>query len=125
MENKPTTQPVTHYKKLYNPDYLGSWDLMIGADDNEKPIYKEVEVTIESITIEDFTAAGKTEKGAKIIRFVGVKKPFKVNPTNAFLISKATGTPVKEFWIGKKITLFVTQVSSPQGLQDAIRVKKK
>ena len=42
-------EKLTLWKKEINKDYLGSWDLCIGADSNEKPVYKEVVATIKKI----------------------------------------------------------------------------
>lgn len=113
---------LTHWKKLFNPNYLGSWDLMTGEDANGKPVYKEVEVLIESIASEQIELQGKKET-AILMRFKGASKPMILKPENSKLITKALGTPIFENWVGKKITLHVVQVYAFKELIDAVRVK--
>jgi hypothetical protein len=119
-----TQKPILeHYKKLFNPDYVGSWDFVIGADANGKPLYKELTVTIESLEIKTISIAGKEMPDTKIMKFVGGKKPFIVKAENARLLAKSCGTPFHKNWIGKKITLHVVPVSVMREVVDAVRVK--
>lgn len=119
MEN---TEKLTHWKKLFNPTYLGSWDLVKGQDQNGKPIYSEVTVTIESVKTEKIEIQGK-KQDAILMRFVGKAKPMILKPENSKLITKNLGTPLFENWIGKSITLHVVVVSAFNEMIDAIRVK--
>jgi len=112
----------THWKKLFNPVYLGSWDLVKGQDQNGKPVYSEVNVTIESIKSEKVEIQGK-KQDAILIRFIGKAKPMILKPENSKLITKVLGTPIYENWIGKTITLHVVMVSAFNEMIDAIRVK--
>lgn len=112
-----------HYKKLFNPNYIGSWDLLVGEDANGKPIYNDITVEIKSIDVEDIIIGGKSLPSSKLIRFVGAKKPFLVKAENAKRIAKVLGTPIYKNWIGKKITLTVLPIAAFDSNYDAVRVK--
>ena len=90
-------EKLTLWKKEINKDYLGSWDLCIGADNNEKPVYKEVVATIKKI-----------EKQA----------------TNFQGLENATGTPFIEKWVGKQVCVYVEKGVKAFGTTtDALRIK--
>ena len=42
-------EKLTMWKKTCNKQYLGSWDLCVGADANDKPIYKDLIVTVKDV----------------------------------------------------------------------------
>lgn len=119
MEN---IEKLTHWKKLFNPTYLGSWDLVKGQDVNGKPVYSEINVTIESVRVEKIEIQGK-KQDAILMRFIGKVKPMILKPENSKLITKVLGTPIYENWVGKTITLHVVMVSAFNEMIDAIRVK--
>ena len=77
-----TTQPKTHWKKLTNPKYVGSHDIL--------PL-KEITVTIESI----FKEMVKNANGAEecvVCYFKGGKKPMILNKTNLNILNKKFDT---------------------------------
>ena len=120
-EPKDEKQPekVTHWKKLTNPNYIGSHDFQPG---------QELNVTIESITSELVKCFdGKTTKveHCMIAHIKGAKKPLILNKTNCKIISKALNTPYIEEWTGKQITLYVAKVKAFGETVDAIRVKAR
>lgn len=106
----------THFKKLRNPNYIGSYELMTG----DNPI--ELVVTIERAVKEMVQNVDKKEE-AMVVYLKG-QKPMIVNSTNAKAISSATGSPYIEDWVGKKITLYVAQIKAFGEKVDALRVKK-
>lgn len=108
----------THFRKLQNPNYVGSWDL---ADDNGK--YHEKQVTIESVkkeTVHD--GRGGSEECTVV--YLKETKPMVANSTNLRSIARICGSPYIEDWGGHQINLFVTQVKAFGEMHDAIRVKK-
>ena len=108
----------THFRKLQNPNYVGSWDL---ADNEGK--YHEKQVTIESVkkeTVHD--GRGGSEECTVV--YLKETKPMVANSTNLRSIARICGSPYIEDWTGNKITLFVTQVKAFGEMHDAIRVKK-
>ena len=114
-ENKQ--QPVTHWKKLTDPNYIGSHDFQPG---------QELTVIIESITkekVELFNGKGMDIKDCVLAKFKGAKKPMILNKENMKLITKVTGTPYIEQWAGKSITLHVVPVRAFGETVDAVRVK--
>ena len=105
----------THFKKLRNPHYIGSYELMVG----DKPI--ELNVTIESAT-KEMVQNGDRKEEAMVIYLKG-HKPMIVNLTNAKAIAKALNSPYTEDWVGKEITLYVAKIKAFGEIVDALRVK--
>jgi hypothetical protein len=105
----------THYRTLYDKDYLGSWDLPPGRD---------VTVTIESVKGAELIAVGGKKNKKPVLSFVGKEKKFVCNVTNAKAIAAMYGNYV-EAWKGKRITLFVSQTRDPStgGDIDCLRVR--
>jgi len=107
---------LTHYKKLRNPNYIGSYELMTGGE----PI--ELVVTIERATKEMVQNGDKKEE-AMVVYLKG-QKPMIVNATNAKAITSALGSPYVEEWSGKRITLYVARIKAFGETVDALRVRK-
>ena len=63
-------------------------------------------------------------KGEKkpVLYFTGRQKGLVLNKTNADAIAASYGKNT-DSWIGKKIDLFSTRVSGPNGMTDGIRVR--
>lgn len=110
-------EKLTHWKKLTNPNYLGSHDFQPN---------QEVEVVIEkveNVDIELFNGKKLEVKNCILAYFKGAKKPMILNKENMKLITKVTGSPYVEQWTGKKIVLHVVPVSAFGSMTDAVRVK--
>lgn len=114
-----TQQPekLTHFRKLFNPLYLGSHDLEPG---------KEYTVTIEKIDrdIEVIGEGGKKQKKA-IIHFKGATKPMILNSVNSKMLAKICGSKYIEQWIGKSCTIKVVVERNFGEDMDVIRVMNK
>lgn len=108
-------EKLTHWKKTFNPKYLGAHDFQ----PNE-----EIIATIEGFT-EGLDVVGSGGKADKVtaLNLAGLK-PFIINATNSKLITKALKTPYIENWIGKSIALYVKSgVRSFDDIVDAVRVR--
>ena len=129
---------LTMWKKTVNKDYLGSWDLCIGADNNDKPIYKELVVTIKDVKQELVTDMEKVKtnrnfkatkeelsKEELLIYFNELPKPMIIHAkTNFQGLENATGTPFIERWVGKQVCVYVeTGVKAFGTVTDALRIK--
>jgi hypothetical protein len=116
MDNEKTT-PVTHWKKLTDPNYIGAHDFQPN---------QELTVIIEKISkerIELFNGRANEIKDCILARFKGAKKPMILNKENMKLITKVTGTPYIEQWEGKSVILHVVPVKAFGEIVDAVRVK--
>ena len=103
----------THWKKAFNPDYIGAYSLNEGED---------LIIEIETMKTETVTnSEGKKEEC--LIAVLKDQKPFIVNKTNAKAIAKVTGSNYLEDWAGAKIQLFVTKVKAFGEVVDALRVR--
>lgn len=105
----------THWKKLTNPNYLGSY----AFDPGEEKI-----VTIESVAKEPVTGESGRAEDCIVAHLVN-EKPLILNKTNCKAITKLLGTPYIEEWAGHKIVLAVQRVKAFGEDVDAIRVKPK
>jgi len=109
----------THFKKLRDPNYVGSWDLM----DKEGNVHDKI-VTITGVEKKQvFDGKGGSEM-LPTISFAECK-PMVANSTNMKVVSRVCGSNFIEDWVGKKIRLTVKQIKAFGELHDAIRVDSK
>lgn len=104
----------THWKKLTNTNYLGSYSLEPGQD---------LTVEIVSVKKELVTGAGG-EKEECIVATLKGQKPMILNKTNCKTIEKIYGTPYIEQWAGKSITLYAEKIRAYGESMEALRVRK-
>ena len=105
----------THYRKLRNPNYIGSYELMTGGEP------KDMVVEIVKATKEMVQNGDKREEA--MVLHLKHQKPMIVNSTNAKNIAKALNSPYVEDWAGKHITLYVAKVRAFGENVDALRVR--
>lgn len=110
----------THFKKLRNPDYLGSWDLT-----NEDGTYKEVAVTIKEVKKSMVFDGKGGQDECVVIQLQGNYKPFIANATNLKTIARVCASNFIEDWQGKSIVLGVDKVKAFGEIHDALRVRNK
>ena len=108
----------THFKKLRNPDYLGSWDL---ADANGN--FKNRILTIKEVKKEMVHDGKGGKEDCVTVHFVEAK-PMIMNSTNLKTIHKSLGTLYIEDWAGKKMQVTVEKVKAFGEVHDALRVIK-
>lgn len=108
----------THFKKLRNPDYLGSWDL---ADQDGN--FKNRILTIKEVK-KEMVHDGKGGQDDCVTVLFHESKPMIMNSTNLKTISKTLESPYIEEWIGKKIEITVQKVKAFGDVHDALRVIK-
>jgi hypothetical protein len=113
------TQPekLTHFRKLFNPLYLGAHDLEFG---------KEYKVAIEKIdqNVEVIGEGGKKQAKA-IIHFKGSAKPMILNSVNSKMIAKVLGEKFIEKWIGGSVIIKVVIEKNFGEDMEVIRVMNK
>jgi hypothetical protein len=109
----------THFKKMKNPEYIGSWDLM---DDNGQVQNRIVTVKNVKKTMVHDGQGGQEE--CPIVEF-NECKPMVTNSTNLKTLAKITGSVFIEDWIGKRIELTVKRIRAFGEFHDAIRVVDK
>lgn len=107
---------MTHWKKLTNPNYLGSYAFQPG---------EEKAVTIASVGQETVTNPAEPEKKENCIvaHFQQPEKPLILNKTNCKTIERLAGTPDIEQWPGVGIILCVQRVPAFGDLVEAVRVR--
>ncbi len=105
---------LTHWKKLMNPDYLGSYALEPGQD---------LIVTIKSVCNEEVTGSDGKKDICSVIHFVENVKPMILNATNNKTIAKLFKTPYIEEWSGRKIQVYTEKVKAFGEIWDALRIR--
>jgi hypothetical protein len=108
----------THFKKLRNPEYLGSWDL---ADVNGN--FRNKILTISKV-IKKMVHDGRGGQEECVTVEFSEAKPMVMNSTNLKNINKSLGSPYIEDWIDKKIELTVEKIKAFGDIHDALRVVK-
>lgn len=108
-------EQLTHWKKLTNPDYLGSYALNPGED---------LVVTIKSVGNESVTGTDGKKENCMVMRFQENVKPMVLNATNSKTITKLFKTPYVEQWVGRKIQIYVEKGVKAFGeIVDALRIR--
>ena len=105
---------MTHWKKLTNPNYIGSYAFQPGE---EKP------VMIKSVGQEEVTNPEGGKESCIVAHFVQDEKPLILNKTNCKQIEKLAGTPDIEKWPGVGIILHVQRVKAFGELVEAVRIR--
>lgn len=113
-ETKVVERNGTDYRTLFDRDYIGAFDLQ-GRD---------VTVTISKVIGGELTAMGGRKSRKPILYFAGKERGMIMNKTNSKVVAAMFGNFV-EAWIGKRITLFVSQTRDPAtgGECDCLRVR--
>ena len=106
----------THWKKLNNPNYLGTYAL----DPDEDLI-----LTIQRANQEEVTGSDGKKEECLVLHFREDVKPMILNVTNAKQIERIYSTPYIEDWAGKKIQLYIAQINAFGQQMDAIRIRPK
>ena len=107
-------EKLTHWKKLDNPDYIGTWIF-------DKP-GQQITLTIREVKNEIVTGADGKKEECTVAYFKEAKKPMILNTTNKKAIAKIAKSPYIEKWIGVQITLHAEQVKAFGEVVDALRV---
>lgn len=108
---------LTHWKKVHNPEFIGSWALQPG---------EEIIATIESLTTEQVKSTDGKSSACTVARFVEKNiKPMILNKTNKKIMEKIFKTPYLEEWVGRKIQIYSTPVSAFGEQVEALRIRPK
>lgn len=106
----------THWKKLYNPNYLGAYSFAEG---------EVKELQISQIKVESVTGSDGKKEDCTVIYWKQNEKPMICNKTNAKAIAHVTKSNYIEDWQGTSIQLVVKQVKAFGDFVDAVRVSLK
>lgn len=102
-------ETLTHWKKVMNPKYLGSWSLQPGT---------EMIATIKEIKPEVIVGEGGKKDGRNVAYFYETLKPMVLNATNSKTITKLAGSAAIEKWPGLKIQIYVTIIQDKVTKED-------
>jgi len=102
----------THWKKTFNPDYIGSWDFQPG---------EKKTVVVKSVKIEKVTNPNG-EKHDCNVAILDKGKPMILNTTACKQLAKFKGSHYMEDWADIPITLYVDKVKAFGEVVDAVRI---
>ena len=105
---------MEHWRKAFNPNYLGSFAFEPG---------EEKVVTIKSTGIEEVTNPEGKKEQCLVAHFKENEKPLILNVTNCKTIEKLTDTPDRQQWPGAGLILCVQKVKAFGDLVEAVRVR--
>jgi hypothetical protein len=108
--------PVTHWKKLTNPNYVGAHDLQPG---------QELKITLESVANESVKGSDGKAQTCIVAKIRGGKKGMILNKTNCKIIARVLGTPYIEQWAGQSIIIYAAKISAFGEEVEALRVKNQ
>lgn len=111
----PTENNLTHWRRLTNPNYIGSEILQPN---------QELKLTIEKVQKEQVKTAEGTQE-CIVAYFKGGSKGMIINKTNAKIITKVLDSPYIEQWVGKSIIIYSAKVRAFGEMVDALRVKNQ
>ena len=106
---------LTHWKKLQNPLYLGSYDFQPG---------EERIVTVKDVKREMVKGQEGTEEHT-IVYFTENYKPMIMNATNSKMLTKLSESPYVEKWIGTSFKLVIVKIKAFGEFIDALRIKSE
>lgn len=112
----------THWKKLTNHNFLGSWDFTPGE---ERILTISQTVQEEVVDMEAIKKDANAKKPCIVAHFHGNSKPMILNKTNCKIIQGLYGTPIIEEWAGKSIIVKVEKVRAFGKLEEALRIKNE
>lgn len=110
----------THWKKLSNPNYLGSWDFQ----PSEERVLTIGKISQDEVT--DMEAIKKDAEAKKlciVAHFREGSKPMIMNKTNCKMMQFIYGTPIVEEWAEKSVVVKVEKVRAFGKLEEALRIK--
>ena len=103
-----------HWKKAFNPDYLGAYSL----DDGQDMI-----LTIKTVGVETVTGEAGKKEDCLVAHFAESVKPMILNKTNCKTISKIYKTPDTDKWPGKTIQVFQDMTKLKGELVECLRIR--
>ena len=75
-------EKLTHFKKINNPNYLGSYSLATGEDKDGNPTYSEVVVEIIEVVNEKVVDPSTHKEEMCVVAKLKNSKPMILNMTN-------------------------------------------
>ena len=105
---------MTHWKKLTNPDYLGTYSLEDGQD---------IVLTISNVRQEVVTGPEGKQEQCLVCYWKEGAKPMILNVTNSKMIEKLLKTPYIEEWSGSRIQIGAEKVKAFGEIVDALRIR--
>lgn len=109
---------ATHWKKMTNPDYMGSWSFDGKGN--------EIVATIDKVSQGEVIGENSKKDIRPIIYFKERHlKPLVLNATNGKTLTKLFKTPYIEEWKNRTITLYVASVKAFGTMTDAVRIQNE
>jgi hypothetical protein len=107
----------THWKKVFDSDYLGACDLEDG---------KDLKATIAKVEIRSIKGSSGEKQDRNVATFTDSKiKPMVLNATNCKLIKKFTGSTFIEDWKNCPISIYVkSDIKAFGDITEGLRIRE-
>jgi hypothetical protein len=115
---KKPSETNTHWKNLFEYDYLGSHNLLPG----EELVCKITKIGKEEVAKKARKKGEADKEILPILYFEGKVPKMVLNKTNATTISKLY-SPYTDRWIGKTVQIFATEVNAFGEKVSALRIR--
>lgn len=106
----------THWKKLHNPNYFGSY------------VFDETKTDIIDMIVSVSTEQVKNQDGkedACVVAKLKYNKPIILNSTNSKTITKLAESPFIEDWSGTWVSFYITNVNAFGTTTEAVRIRTR
>jgi hypothetical protein len=109
-------ETLTHYKKLRNPDYMGSYCMPTDGS--------EIILTIKAVSVQQVANTEGKKSDCTVVYWQEQNwKPMILNATNSKVIAKLAKSPYIEKWIGVKVQIYTAKVKAFGDEHDALRIR--
>lgn len=102
-----------HWKNATGSKYIGAY-----------AVENELKVKLMSVKVEDVNGSGGRVDQCIVAQLDGGHKPFIINRTNSKTISKITGSPYIEDWVGVEVVLYATTTNLKGETVETLRVRE-
>lgn len=103
------------YRKMFDSQYIGSWDL---------PKDRDAIVKIAKVEPGELTSQGNKKSRKPVLSFVGKQRKLPLNKTNARVMHKFFG-PDTTAWVGKVIAIYPTTTKFGRETVDCVRIRPR
>jgi len=110
------TTTLTHWRKGFNPDYLGAYSLA--------PDYRDIILTIDRVRQDVEVVDQNGKKGSCMVAYFKENvKPMIINVTNSKILVKLSKSEFIEKWSGLKVQIYVAKIKVAGDMVDALRIR--
>lgn len=109
---------MPHYKSMFDGEKDSGLLFACHLD------FKDLTVTIKSVTKGKVTGAGGKSSGKPLITFADHDRKLALNKTNGKTLERLFGSPDTDRWVGRRVTLYPTSTTFGNETVECIRIRE-